>query len=111
MINLRDLTGVIIAIVLIILSVSYSLVLRSTVEQHEITVKDKRIKYKDDNAKYLISDTDGNVYSVEDSIWFLTFDASNRYAKLQIGKSYIVTTVGWRIPLLSMYKNIIKISE
>lgn len=61
--------------------------------------------------KYLVSDTDGNVYSIEDCVWFWKWDASNRYATLDEGEIYDVTLVGWRIPLVSAYQNIIEIRE
>ena len=98
-------------IIFLIGSVVYGIALRGTVESHEITINEKWIKYNGNDAKYLISDTSGDVYSIEDSIWFLTFDASDRYTQIKIGETYNTRTIGWRIKPLSWYKNIIQIAN
>lgn len=90
---------------------SYVTALKNSVEEHTITVKEKWIKYHENDAKYLISDTDNTVYSIEDSFWFWTWDASDRYARIEIGKAYTIKTIGWRIHILSWYKNIIELKQ
>lgn len=100
----------ILAIVLVIgLLVGYPMLLYSTEEKQTITISEKWVKYQDETQKYHVSDENGNVYEVTDELLYLTFDASNRYANLKEGNTYTVTTVGWRIPILSMYKNIVAI--
>ena len=100
-----------IPVLIILLILGLPAVLMSTEHQREITVDEKWIKYHNDEAKYLVSDIDGNVYSVEDMTLLLKFDASNRYARLKVGESYTVTIVGWKVPLTSMYPNIIELEE
>ena len=91
-----------------------TIVLDAAKQTHEITI-DKmwtKASSNSDNAQiYLVSDADANVYCVKDTMLFWKFDASDRWAKLDEGKTYAVTTVGWRVRFASMYPNIIEIEE
>lgn len=100
---------VFVGILLIVSIVAYPLALYGSEQQHEITIDEKWTKQHDDDMKYLVSDTDGNVYSIEDCIWLLKWDASSRYANIDEGKTYDVTLIGWRVPILSWYQNIVEI--
>ena len=100
-----------ILLLLFLLIARSSAVLLSAEQQREITVDEKWIKYHDDDAKYFVSDTAGKVYCIQDTILLFKFDASNRYARLKVGESYTVTIVGWKVPLTSMYPNIIELEE
>lgn len=80
------------------------------VEYHTITVEEKGVKHYDDDDTYLIY-TDNGVYSVEDEILRLHFNASDVYSELKVGETYTVKTTGFRIHILSVYKNIIEIKE
>jgi len=78
-----------------------------------LTVNEKWVKSPpgSTNQIYLFSDTSFNVYQITDEWLYMRFDASNRYAKITVGKTYDVTLVGWRIPFFSMYQNAIEIQE
>lgn len=79
---------------------------------YTITVNEKWIKAQGQNGqKYLMSDAEGNVYSIEDSYWKWIFDASNRYAAIKPGHTYHITTFGRRSPFFSNYPNAITIEE
>lgn len=102
----------------VILTIVATIVLAFTVfayydsaEYNTITIDDKWIKYQGGKDRYHVSDMSANVYSIEDSVLFFTFDASNRYAKVDIGGTYYIKTVGWRIPSMSQYQNIIEITD
>ena len=101
----------IIAVIIIFLIAMYGIAIKGSVEYEEITVEDKWVKYHGNDAKYLISSTTGEVYSIEDSCWFLSFDASNRYAQIKANETYNIKTIGWRVPILSWYNNIIEINH
>ena len=75
-----------------------------------ITVKDKERVHSEYNSKYLVWDTEGNVYQVTDALLRLQFDSSDRYGYLIIGEEYEITVVGARVRVLSWYKNIVKIN-
>lgn len=100
--------GVVLVIILIITAISGIMTGNKT--EVDITVNDKWIKAIDSGSDYMISDTNGNVYVIQDSLYLLSFDASDRYASIEIGRMYGITTIGWRIPVLSKYPNIIEIN-
>ncbi len=80
--------------------------------EYTITVNEKWIKGQGENGqKYLMSDINGNVYSIEDSYWKWIFDASNRYAMIVPGHTYHIVTFGRRSPFFSNYPNAIEIHE
>ena len=89
----------------------YGISYRASKDTKEITVDEKWIKYHNDDAKYLFSDTNGNVYSIEDSLWLWLWNSSDRYASIKANSTYQVTTYGWRIPFLSWYPNAAYIEE
>jgi len=77
-----------------------------------VTVQQKWIKSQGKNdMTYLFSDENGNVYSIQDSWWKMTFDASDRYAKLKIGRAYRIETFGRRLHVPTNYPNAIHIEE
>lgn len=84
---------------------------KSTREVKTIRVQRMWIKQYGKGSKYLFSDENGNVYSIEDSLELWIFDASDRWASMQEGKTYRVTLYGWRWHFFSWYKNAIEIEE
>lgn len=89
--------------------IAYPVAYRTSDVTKTVTVKEKWVKYHNDDAKYLFSDTQGNVYSIEDSLWVWSWDASDRYASVEEGKTYTITTYGWRVRIFSWYPNAIEI--
>ena len=79
---------------------------------YTVTVTDKDIKNYKNDSKYLIYCRDENnevaVFENEDTIIFGKFNSSDIYADIEIGAKYKFTTRGPRVPVLSMYPNIIK---
>lgn len=74
-------------------------------------VKDKWIKGTGKGSqKYLVSCGD-NVYQITDLLFKGKFNSSDLYAKLEIGRTYQLTTTGYRIGFFSQYENINKIEE
>jgi len=77
-----------------------------------VTIDEKWTKSQgSDGQKYLFSDTGGNVYSIEDSYWKWTFDASDRYAFIRPGQTYQIETFGRRSYFFSNYPNAIEINK
>lgn len=58
---------------------------------------------------YYLVYTDKEVFKLEDSLIFGQFNSSDIYGMLTEGKTYKFKVIGWRIPFLSMYRNIIGI--
>ena len=78
----------------------------------EVTNKE-RVNYSD-SGKYLIYGQEDNntlVLKNTDSLLRGKFNSSDIYAELEIGTTYEFTVVGYRIPILSDYENIIEYKE
>lgn len=106
----------IVAIILIISIVVFDVVVSNINEKNiVVTVTDKGVKVKNNDSKYLIytKDKDDNVQvlKITDSILRRRFNSSDVYAVIEPGKTYKFTTVGYRIPIFSMYPNILKYQE
>ena len=79
------------------------------------TVSDKERIVQSNDSFYLIfcNDSDGNYYELRnsDSLFRWKFDSSNIYNRIEVGKTYRFTVVGYRVGFLSMYENIIEFEE
>lgn len=120
MLKLKQLDSIeiiyIVAIILIISIVVFDVVVSNINEKSiVVTVTDKGVKVKNNDSKYLIytKDKDDNVQvlKITDSILRRRFNSSDVYAVIEPGKTYKFTTVGYRIPIFSMYPNILKYQE
>lgn len=60
--------------------------------------------------KYLVFTRQG-VFEDTDSIFYLKFNSSDLWAKLQVGKTYRCTTIGLRIPFFSAYPDLVNCGE
>ena len=84
---------------------------------YTVTVTDKERIVESNNksttSKYLVftEDKDGNehVFENEDTLLRGKFDSSDIQGKLKVNTKYTVKVVGYRIPFLSLYENIIEI--
>lgn len=83
----------------------YPFALHNSAETRSFTVKSKE-RVGGDDGKYLVF-TDHGVFSVEDSLWYFTWDASDRYNDITPGDHYTCKVAGWRIHFLSDYENLI----
>lgn len=85
-----------------------------TQEDVEITVLDKEritVSSGDDvESKYLVF-TEDETFENVDLLFKLKFNSSDLQGQLQVDSTYTVEVVGWRIPVLSMYRNIVYIKE
>ena len=63
------------------------------------------------NTFFVFQKNDGTKESFEneDTIFFLKFNSRDFLTNTETGKTYEVTTNGWRIPILSINRNIINI--
>ena len=73
----------------------------------ECTIEDKWIKRSGKDDMYLVQ-CDNEVYQITDLLFKGKFNSSDIYANLKVGKTYEITTTGYRFKFLSMYKNINK---
>lgn len=101
----------IIVIIFLIIWISYAVKYAFTEGSETITVKDKWVKPKGNDAKYLVSSTNGQVFQITDSCIYWRWYSSNVYDSITIGKTYKITTQGFRFGFMSDYKNIITLEE
>ena len=73
-----------------------------------ITIKNKERIAEDGDGKYLIF-TKNEVFENTDSFLMWKFDSSDVYNNLEVGNTYTVKVNWYRIPFLSMYRNILEI--
>lgn len=62
------------------------------------------------SCKYMIF-TDKEVFENIDYLWFGKFNSSDIHAKLKEGKTYQFRVIGWRIPVISKYRNVLGVSD
>lgn len=110
--KIRDKIVPIIAVIVII-CLSVSLVVYyecGTQKTVTITVTDKAVKCYNNSDKYIVY-TENETFEITDNLFVLRFNSSDDYGKLKVGETYTVTVNGWRVPFLSLYRNIIEINE
>ncbi len=83
-----------------------AIAVRTSERTETITVRDKFT-----TDVFRIATTDNRAFSVEGSIAFSVFDATERYAALQVGHTYRCRVAGWRIGWLEMYPNLLACEE
>lgn len=79
---------------------------------YTVTVTDKDIKNYDSSSKFLVftktEDGETRVFSMEDTLIKGRWNTADDYAEIEVGETYTFTVIGWRIPFLSEYENIIE---
>jgi hypothetical protein len=76
----------------------------------EFTVKDKERIHSGNTSYYLIY-TDIETFKCTDNLFYGKWNSSDMYGSLERGKRYKAQVIGWRIPFLSMYRNIVKMKQ
>lgn len=99
-----------IIILIAVLSVISIVPLFNTVEYSNLTVIDKSYSGKTDGYIVWFEDSEGTPYEFvnEDEFLYGKFNSSTVQGKLKEGSVYNIKTVGWRIPFLSSYPNIVQ---
>lgn len=102
--------GLIVAL-LIVVGIVFTIASHLNVQVRDCTIKDKYAVSKSDEATKYRVETSCGVMEVQDTLLRMKFDSADRYASLDEGKNYELTTIGYRIPVLSAFPNIIEIKE
>ena len=106
---LRVLLGATIILFLVILVVEPICYYRTN-EVITITVLEKEVIHHKNSSTYLIYTEKGEVLENSDLLFYGKFNSSDFQSKLKEGETYKVKVLGWRIPLLSRYRNIVEIN-
>lgn len=78
-----------------------------TKDEAEFTVRSKERVTTGQKSEYLVF-TDRGVFQNTDSMFNGKYNSSDLYNDMEQGKSYKCDVYGKRIPLLSMYQNLLK---
>lgn len=101
---------VIVSLIVIFWSMNYY-----SEKTYTATVTDKDIKNYDSDSKFLIftKTEDGvtRVFSMEDTWIKGRWNTADDYAEIEVGETYTFTVIGWRIPFISEYENIIEFQK
>jgi len=95
-------------IFLFISTITYHVIKFTTVETIEIIVNKTERVQNDENSKYLVF-TENETFENTDDILQGKFNSSDIQGKFKENQTYEVKVWGWRIPILSKYRNIISI--
>ncbi len=98
------------AVFLLLLVIVYPVAYRGSESVTTITVNKLEQIKKQDSGKYLVF-ADGETFEITDSILFGRFDSSDLYGRITAGRKYRVKVAGWRVQVLSMYRNILTADE
>lgn len=93
-----------------VLSILFLPNINRTTDTYTLTKEPERVCSSDDegmSCQYLVF-TDKDVFKNVDSIWHLKFDSSDFHSKMSKGQICVFDTVGFRIPIFSEYKNIVR---
>lgn len=106
--------AVILVVLLVIGAIVGHTVLRYGNEQeYTCTIEDRWIKSTgEDSQKYLFSCEEHDIVFENTDLFFRgKFNSSDMWIELDEGVTYEITTVGTRVPFLSMYQNVVEIEE
>lgn len=106
-------------VAILLITIGYQAIFNFNDMEYTITVTDKERIYESNgdnsSSKYLVFGDDKNgkslVFENTDCLIRGKWNSSNIQGKLKTGNTYQVTVVGYRVPLFSMYQNIIKVEE
>jgi hypothetical protein len=87
-----------------------SFITYSTVDYVTAIVTDKERVFDGESSRYLIF-TEEETFENVDSALFFKFNSSDVYGKIKKGGVYKFKVSGWRISVVSSYRNIISMEE
>ena len=59
----------------------------------------------------MIVDTNGNHYDLNNSIWFMKWDAIEDWVSVKKNDTITIKYYGWRIPILGMFPRIVSTNK
>ena len=81
-----------------------------TADTVTFTVSEKERIMSRNSSKYLVF-TESEVFENSDSLMRWKWGSSDLYGELKEGATYKADVYGWRIPFLSMYRNIVSVTK
>ena len=78
-----------------------------TKEKREIVVA-KKYQYDSNGfTNFMIMDTKGNHYNVNNSLWFMKWDSIEDWSSVETNDSLSIKFYGWRVPFLGIFPKIV----
>ena len=96
--------GLILSAILVIGLIIFAIVCALNKDTVFATVTDKQVR--GESGTYYVY-TDEEVFVVKDSPFYFRWGSSDDWSMLEIGETYEFDVTGYRIPILSKYRNII----
>lgn len=81
--------------------------------EYNVTVTDKQTTYNKQtkDSDFLVF-TDVTTFKLDDTLWgTIRFDSSDEYGLITVGECYKLKAFGYRVPLFTMYPNIIDFTQ
>ena len=110
---MKEIGKLIVVLLCVALASAFSVATSFNDTEYTVTVTDKERVVDGDSSYYLVFTENENgevlVFENEDNVFRGKFDSSNVQGELKIGSTYDIVVVGYRVPFLSMYQNIIEV--
>lgn len=108
----RETAGISLIILLVLVLVGmFAVTIRGSERIETITVEssDRAGTSRSSDARLYLED--GRIYRVRDSISYLHFRSADVWAQVRQPGTYEVRVIGWRVPIFSMFPNVIEVLE
>ena len=96
--------SLILSAILVVGLIIFAIVCALNKDSVTATVTDKQVR--GESGTYYVY-TDEEVFVMKDSPFYFRWDSSDDWSMLEIGETYEFDVTGYRIPILSRYRNII----
>jgi hypothetical protein len=83
---------------------------RCSDREEVVTVRSKEVAGRGETPQFLIF-TDQGVYESRDALVVGKFDSADVYAKCQPNHTHRVRVIGWRVPFLSWFPNVVEVID
>ena len=101
--------GAIVVVAVVVIGLVISIVYAtSRSEMAGCVVKDKEAVRSNDSNEYRVYTENCGTLKVGDSVFIMRFDSADVYADIDAGQAYDFKLQGFRIPVLSMFPNVIE---
>jgi hypothetical protein len=90
-----------------LLFVGHGIYAYSTQEKDAITVTKKYKMNRGGYTDFMIIDDKGRHFNVNNSVWYWRWDSIEHWHNIEENKKLFIIYYGWRIPVLSLFPNII----
>jgi len=82
-----------------------------TKDKRDIVVAKKYQFDRNGFTNFMVVDTNGNHYNVNNSLWFLKWDSIEDWSSVETNDNLTVKFYGWRVPFLGIFPNIVSTNK